>query len=265
MDTADGCATPHSGTGINSLEILGLSIDQNFESIVNYTNDQFTTLLNAVTAEVNDGVLTPPSPSPAPFGNFTQLLVQCISTARDASLSGSYLGSAQAAAVAAYDVFSKATDTSTFIAADANFPNPPGLVRSLIAAPEFSTRVRLGGGDATPPPYVLTQPSATNPVDIRPTVTGSPTTHATVGQQYSYAPGTATFFGKTKTLTYSLTVTGPSQWLTLSAPDQNNQVQVIGTPTVPGQYTVTFTETDGCEMNQTTASSSWKIKVTGKP
>ena len=86
-----------------------------------------------------------------------------------------------------------------------------------------------------------------------------------IRDRYSYAPGTATFFGKTKTLTYSLTVTGPSQWLTLSAPDQNNQVQVIGTPTVPGQYTVTFTETDGCEMNQTTASSSWKIKVTGKP
>jgi hypothetical protein len=261
LDIANGCDTG-GGTGRLSLWAVGLDLNTSAipGGLVGFATTEYTTLLNTVTAESTAGVLTPP-PSGGPPPNFAFQLQQCIQTSQGAFLKGSanYPGAAQELLVADYNVYSNATLTPPFTPSN-DYPNPSGLLRSLLETTRFTVGVRLAGGDATVPAFPPV-PSTTTPVNITPTVTGTPNPSATVGHKYSYDPATADFAGNTSTLTYSLT--GAPPWLTLFVDKKNNQLLLSGTPPAPGgPYNVTLAVSDGCATNVPTAASSWTITVT---
>jgi hypothetical protein len=265
LDVVNGCDSPHQATPGTSLFAFGLNLNTGVipGGLVGYATTQYTTLLNTVAAETNS-VASPPAtfaltPPGQPGGAFTSQLQQCIQTSQGAFLSSSanYSGAAQELLVADYDVFSNATFAPPFTP-DFDYPNPSGLLRTLLEATRFTVGVRLVPGADTTPPAFPPVPSTTTPVNITPTITGIPGTSATVGHHYTFSPTTADFAGNTKTLTYALAITGPGpQWLALNPTKKNNQVQVTGTPAVSGNYSVRLTVSDGCAS----PTLSWVITV----
>ncbi len=255
LDVVNGCATPHSGGGTLSLWILGMDLNPGVipNGLVGFATTEYTTLLNTVTAETKSVaiapatyVLTPPS-----GGNFTFQLQQCIKESQAAFLNGSafYLGAAQDLLIADHNVASNAYAQSSPpftppFTPDSDYPNPSGLLRALLETTHFTVDVRLAGdANTAPPANPPPMPSTTTPVDIRPTISGTPSPTASNGQQYTFSPTTADFAGNTATLTYSLT---GLPWATLSI-TTNNQVVVSGKAKKQGSpFNPVLTVTDGC-------------------
>jgi len=266
QDIVNGCDT-HGGTGIMSLWAVGLELNTGVipGGLVGFATTKYTNLLNAVAAEYNSGVLTPPSPPGAP-PNFTFQLQQCIQTSQAAFLKGSayYSGAALELLSADYNVSYVAQSSPPFTP-NGDYPNPSGSLRQLLENASFTVGFRVPHATSTAPPAQPPLPPSQPPsppvlTPVLPTINGTPPTSVKAGGHYSFQWVTADFAGNTGTLTYS--IVGAPPWATLSTTTikKNNQVQLTGTATAVTGTTypnITITVSDGCA----TASMMFSITV----
>ncbi len=267
VDVVNGCATPHSGGGTLSLWVLGMDLNTGIfaNGLADFAATEYTTLLNTVTAETKSVAIAPSTfvLTPPGGGNFTSQLQQCIKESQGAFQNGAafYAGAAQELLIADHNVAMNAYPQSLPpftppFTPDSDYPNPSGLLRALLESTHFTVDVRLGGNasnapPANPPPM----PSTTTPVNITPTITGTPSPTVSNGSIYTFNPATADFAGNTATLTYSLT---GLPWAKLSIVN-NNQVQVSGKAKKQGSpFSPVLTVTDGCGVS---TQLSWTLTV----
>ena len=263
LDVTNGCHdAPRGGTGTYSLYVLGADLPADVAGgLTGYAATQYTTLLNTITAQTKDGALA--------NGTFTSQLQQCITESQLATQTAPnvqppatpkliYSGAAQELLNEDFSVYSVAS-TLPF-KADINYPNPSGMLRSLIETTWFTVNLRLGAnGDVNtpPPPNPPNSPSFDSPVNIRPIIkpVPAPSTTGIKNQTYTFSPATTDFATNTASLTYSLT---GLPWAKL-IPASNNQVVVSGTPKQAGTFNATLTVMDGCGA---TSTLPWTVTIT---
>jgi hypothetical protein len=278
IEVTSGC---DAGNGkVGGLSLFGLGLVLNITDQVGYIKKQYNTLFSTMLqgypaacsgsqGMICEGVLSasvapqPPTPPPQSDGNFTNQLLQCLSTSQATFQQGKTFYDVAAVELLAADqqIAAAALMSPPFTPSPfgGDYPNPSATLQMLIENTYYNIETRLQGYTAgkTGPPSP--SPASAQLPAQQPSISGTPATSVKAGTPYGpFKPSAHNFAGLTTNLSF-LIQKQPS-WAQFDPATGT----LTGTPanTDKGTYSgIVISVTDGCALPK--SLPPFTIKVTG--